>query len=88
MNKSKREQVDPGRVLDTETRPVSVMRKTRLCDICENVASDPRRQPHHVVNPVTGELLVYNARGEAICPVCSARWRHVGNIIRLAEESR
>jgi hypothetical protein len=75
-------------VLDTEPRSASVMGKSRLCDMCQNVAADPRRQPHHVVHPVTGELLVYNARGEAVCPVCSALWRHVGNIIRLAEESR
>jgi hypothetical protein len=77
-----------SRVLDMEPRSASVMRKSRRCDMCQNVGADPRRQPWHVVHPVTGELLVYNARGEAVCPVCGALWRHVGNIIRLAEENR
>ena len=90
MDRVKRAQVDfiESRFLDTEPRPVSVMSNARLCDVCQNIAADPRRQPWHVVHPVSGELLVYNARGEAVCPGCGARWRHVGNVVRLAEEGR
>ena len=90
MDKLKRGHVDSidNRFLDVESRVVSVKKKSRLCKICQNVAADPRREPHHVVHPITEELLVYNARGEAVCPFCNALWRHVGNSIRLAKESR
>jgi len=90
MDKLKRAQVDfiEGRFLELEPRALSIPGKSVLCELCRNVAADPRRQPWHVVHPITSELLVYNARGEAVCPDCGARWHHVGNLIRLAEDSR
>ena len=87
MRDARDEKARLGGLLATEPGAVSVMRNARLCEVCQNVAADRRRQPHHVVHPVTGELLVYNARGEAVCPFCRALWRHVGNIVRLADGS-
>jgi hypothetical protein len=29
--------------------------------------------------------LAYNARREAVCPVCNALWRWIGNIIKLVK---
>ena len=56
-----------------------------LCAACKNIREDPRRTPLHVVHPVTTELLIYNARGEAQCPTCGALWRRNHEGIKLVE---
>jgi len=56
-----------------------------LCAACTNVSADERRQPLHVVHPITEELLRYDLRGLAVCPACRAVWRRVGNKAKLEE---
>lgn len=40
--------------------------------------------PTHFVQPVTGDLMLFDVRGEAVCPT-SARWRRVLNVVELLE---
>jgi hypothetical protein len=34
---------------------------------------------------VTGDLMLFDVRGEAVCPTCGARYRRTLNVIALAE---
>ncbi len=48
----------------------------KLCVTCIRTRDDPVfRFPMHVVHPEHGKPLVFDVRGEAICPDCGTRWR-------------
>jgi uncharacterized Zn-finger protein len=40
-------------------------------------------KPVHLVHPVTGDLMLFDVRGEAVCPTCGARYRRTLNMIML-----
>ena len=54
-----------------------------LCRMCVIVRDQPIMKPTHLVHPVTGDLMLFDVRGEAICPTCRARWRRVLNVVTL-----
>jgi hypothetical protein len=41
--------------------------------------------PGHLVHPMTCDLMLFDVRGEAVCPTCGARYRRTLNVIALAE---
>jgi hypothetical protein len=40
-------------------------------------------KPRHLVHPVTGDLILFDVRGEAVWPTCGARYRRTLNVIAL-----
>lgn len=58
-----------------------------LCPPCHQARNDPHyRFPTHLVNPHTGKLMVFDAYGLAICPVCRAVWhRPPDNTIKFVD---
>ena len=43
----------------------------------------PIMKPRHLVHPVTGDLMLFDVRSEAVCPTCGARYRRTLNVIAL-----
>jgi hypothetical protein len=57
-----------------------------LCALCVVARDDPIfNTPGHLVHPVTGDLMLVDVRGEAVCPTCGPRYRRTLNVIALAE---
>jgi hypothetical protein len=54
----------------------------RLCIIA---VEQPIMKHTHLIHPVTGDRILFDVRGEAVCPMCRARWRRVMNVVKLAE---
>ena len=52
---------------------------------CIIVREQPIMKPRHLVHPVTGDLMLFDVRGEAVCPTCGARYRRTLNVIALVE---
>ena len=66
-------------------RTTSSRRIKPLCRACVIVRDQPIMKPRHLVHPVTGDLMLFDVRGEAVCPTCGARYRRTLNVIALAE---
>lgn len=48
----------------------------RVCDPCLVARDHPFfRFPLHLVHPEHGKRMVFDVRGEAVCPECRTRWR-------------
>jgi hypothetical protein len=48
----------------------------QLCAPCSRAANDPYyRFAIHLVHPEHGKRMVFDVRGEAVCPDCHTRWR-------------
>jgi hypothetical protein len=45
-----------------------------LCRLCVIVRDQPSMTPTHLVHPTTGDAILFDVRGEAICPTCGARY--------------
>jgi hypothetical protein len=58
-----------------------------LCRLCELVRDQPLMKPMHLVHPETGDLMLFDARSEAVCPTCGARYRRTMNVITLVDPS-
>jgi hypothetical protein len=56
-----------------------------LCRACMIVRDERVMTPRHLVYPVTGDVMLFDVRGEAVCPTCSARYRRTLNVIALVE---
>jgi hypothetical protein len=56
-----------------------------LCRLCVIVRDQPSMKPVHLVHPVTGDVMLFDVRGEAFCPTCGARYRRTLNVIALLE---
>jgi uncharacterized Zn-finger protein len=56
-----------------------------LCARCVIVRDQPIMTPTHLVHPMTGDLMPFDVRGEAVCPTCGARYRRTLNVIALVE---
>lgn len=59
----------------------------QLCVLCEQSHADTLRSPLHLVHPAHGEHMLFDIFGEAVCPVCRARWRRVRNQPALVLQS-
>jgi hypothetical protein len=57
----------------------------KLCRACVIVRDQPIMKTRHLVHPVTGDLMLFDVRGEAVCPTCGARYRRTLNVIALVE---
>jgi hypothetical protein len=58
-----------------------------LCARCRRAKHDPLfRFPAHLVHPEHGAHMVFDVRGEAICPECGARWRRLRNEVELVSD--
>jgi predicted RNA-binding Zn-ribbon protein involved in translation (DUF1610 family) len=57
-----------------------------LCGKCIIVRDEPIIRPTYLVHPVTGELMLFDVRSEAVCPDCGARYRRTLNDITLIAE--
>jgi len=53
--------------------------------LCVIVRDQPTMTPTHLVHPVTGDLMLFDVRSEAVCPTCGARYRRKLNVIVLLE---
>jgi hypothetical protein len=52
-----------------------------LCRLCI-IARDQRTMtPRHLVHPVIRDAMLFDVRGEAVCPTCGARYRRTLNMI-------
>jgi uncharacterized Zn-finger protein len=40
-------------------------------------------KPRLLVHPVTGDFMLFDVRGEAVCPTCGARYRRTLNVFAL-----
>ena len=56
-----------------------------LCRACVIVREQPSMTPRHLVHPVTGDAMLFDVRGEAVCPTCGARYRRTLNVIALVQ---
>jgi len=54
-----------------------------LCRACIIVREQRIMKPRHLVHPVTGDAMLFDVRGEAVCPDCGARWRRMLNVVQL-----
>ncbi len=62
------------------------MAKRKLCELCRKASTDPLfRNPRHLVNPQTGELMLFDIHGKAVCPDCGAVWHRLRNDLKLVE---
>jgi hypothetical protein len=55
------------------------------CRACVILRDQPIMTPTHLVHPMTGDLMLFDVRGETICPTCGARHRRTLNVIALLE---
>jgi hypothetical protein len=53
----------------------TIKKPPTLCRLCVIVRDQPSMKPVHLVHPVTGDLMLFDGRGEAVCPTCGARYR-------------
>jgi hypothetical protein len=42
-------------------------------------------KPMRLVHPLTSDLMLFDVRGEAVCPDCGVRWRRVLDLVELLE---
>jgi hypothetical protein len=56
-----------------------------LCRARVIVCDQPTMKPRHLVHPVTGDLMLFAVRGEAVCSTGGARYRRTLNVIALVE---
>jgi hypothetical protein len=56
-----------------------------LCRLCEIVRDQALMKPMQLVHPVTGGLMLFDERSEALCPTCGAHYRRTLNVIALME---
>jgi uncharacterized Zn-finger protein len=56
-----------------------------LCRACIIVRDQPLMKPTHLVHPVIGDPMLFDVRGEAVCPTCGARYRRTLNLIALVQ---
>jgi uncharacterized Zn-finger protein len=56
-----------------------------LCRLCVIMRDQPIMAPTHLVHPIDGEPMLFDVRGEAVCPDCGARYRRTLNVIALLE---
>ena len=56
-----------------------------LCPPCLTARDDPHyRFPLHLVHPEHGKRMVFDVRGQAVCPDCRALWRStLANTVEL-----
>ena len=66
------------------------MDKTDVCHACQRaVDGTDHVPPAHLVNPTTGQRTKFDAKGEAVCPICGAVWwRYEGFIMLVTGEDR
>jgi hypothetical protein len=62
--------------------------KIRLCVFCVDILDDTLRNPVHLIHPVSGMQMLFDERGEAVCPICQAMWRRERNVMSLAAYGR
>jgi hypothetical protein len=62
-----------------------IKQPSTLCRACVIVRDQPAMAPRHLVHPVTGDVMLFDVRGEAVCPTCGARYRRTLNVIALVE---
>ena len=62
-----------------------IKRAPTLCRACVIVREQPSMTPRHLVHPVTGDAMLFDVRGEAVCPTCGARYRRTLNVIALVQ---
>ena len=53
--------------------------------MCIIVRDQRLMTPVHLVHPVTGDSMLFDVRGEAVCPTCGARYRRTLNVIKLVQ---
>lgn len=58
---------------------------SNLCRLCIIVRDQPIMKPTHLVHPVTGDAMLFDVRGEAVCPTCGARYRRTLNVVTLVD---
>jgi hypothetical protein len=58
--------------------------KIKLCVFCVDIRDDKLRSPVHLIHPVSGMQMLFDERGEAVCPICQAKWRRERNVMSLA----
>jgi uncharacterized Zn-finger protein len=61
----------------------TIKKPAALCRICVIVRDQPSMKPTHLVHPVTGDAMLFDVRGEAVCPTCGARYRRTLNVVTL-----
>ncbi len=67
------------------TRPPKTRELPALCALCVMVRDQPNMKPTYLVHPVTGDLMLFDVRGGAVCPTCGAPYRRTLNVIALLE---
>ena len=55
----------------------------KLCVFCVDARDDKSLNPVHVIHPVNGLPMHFDDRGEAVCPICQAKWRRKRNVMSL-----
>src|ERR1700716_3325298 len=53
---------------------------SKLSHLCDLGRGEPLMKPMHLVHPETGDLMLFDARSEAVCPTCGARYRRTQNV--------
>jgi uncharacterized Zn-finger protein len=53
--------------------------------VCIIVRDQPIMAPTHLVHSIDGEPMLFDVRGEAVCPDCGVRYRRTLNVIALVE---
>jgi hypothetical protein len=59
--------------------------RSKLCVLCVDVRDDTSLNPVHVIHPITGTQMIFDSQGEAVCPICQAKWRRERNVMLLVE---
>ena len=59
--------------------------RSKLCVLCVDVCNDPSLNLVHVIHPVTGMQMLFDSQGEAVCPICHAKWRRERNVMSLVQ---
>jgi hypothetical protein len=60
-------------------------KRRQLCRVCVIHRDQPLMKPTYLVHPVSGEVMLFDVHGEAVCPDCGARYRRTLNVIALVE---
>jgi hypothetical protein len=58
--------------------------KVELCVFCVDLRDHILRSPVHLIHPVSGMQMLFDERGEAVCPIWQAKWRRERNLMALA----
>ena len=66
------------------------LEKTHVCSTCQRaVDGTDHMPPTHVVNPTTGQRTKFDAKSEAVCPMCGATWwRYEGFTMLVTGDDR